>query len=262
MISKFISDFLISENIKYFSSADIRDCIILNQKKLPEYTESVVFFLIPYYVKDAESRNISVYAVPCDYHLYIKELSESFEHRRIASGLDFQYRFFADNSPFCERTCAEKCNLGKIGKNGLLANPEYGSFVFIGSICVSSDISIPQTTENFKSDICGNCEKCKTFCPMEKGKCPECLSAITQKKKITDTEAEIISQAPIKWGCDICQLICPYNKDIPETPIKFFRQNRIPKLTKEILSEMSEEDFAKRAYSWRGRDVINRNLDL
>ncbi len=230
--------------------------------KLPEFTKSVCFFLIPYYVKDREKRNVSLYAVPCDYHLYIKELEERLWLHIQNKKSDLKVRIFADNSPFSERICAEKAGLGRIGKNRLLINSEYGSYVFIGSICISDNISISHFTENFKCDICGNCEKCKTACPYMSGKCEACLSALTQKKKISDDEAKIISTLHLRWGCDICQEVCPKNKDVPETPIEFFRRRRIPHISEEILLKMSDKEFSDRAYSWRGKDVILRNLKL
>ena len=262
MIEKILTDFFRKENIKYFSCLSVEKCKLLYPKKLPEYTKSVCFFLIPYYFRDDEKRNVSIYAVPRDYHLYIKELSDRFEEVRESFGVSAEYRFFADNSPFCERSCAEVGGLGRKGKNGLIINPEYGSFVFIGCICFSLPVSISHTAENFKCDLCVNCEKCKTFCPVTRGKCSECLSALTQKKKITQEEAEIISEFPLKWGCDICQSICPYNQNIPDTPISFFRENRIANVTPELLSEMTDEEFSQRAYSWRGKGVIERNTKL
>lgn len=261
-MEKLVSDFFKAENIKYYSCLDISECNLLYPRKLPEYTKSVCFFLIPYYCRDNEKRNISLYAVPEDYHMFLKELSVRFGEYTKDLSQNFEYCFFADNSPFCERSCAEKCGLGRRGKNGLLINPEYGSYTFIGSICFSTSISITQRPENFKSDLCENCEKCKTSCPMHRGICESCLSDITQKKIITEDEARIISSSPIKWGCDICQNVCPCNKDISETPIDFFKKDRVPYLTEEKILGMSEEDFKKRAYSWRGKNVIKRNLGL
>ena len=261
-MEKMISEFLESENIKYYASVSVEKCPILYPKKLPEFAKSAVFFVIPYLVRDVEKRNISLYAVPRDYHLYARGLSERFALLAEREFPELEYRFFADNSPFCERSCAEMCGLGKRGKSGLLINPEYGSFFFIGSICFSYNISITQNTENFKCDLCENCEKCKTFCPMARNSLGECLSAITQKKKITEAEAEIIASYPVKWGCDICQEVCPYNEGSSETPIEFFKARRTPFLTAELIENMSDEEFSERAYSWRGREVIKRNLGL
>ncbi len=260
MYSKLLSDFFASEKIEFYSCLDISECPMLLPRKLPDFTRSVCFFLIPYYVKDDTERNISLYAVPRDYHLYAKRLEEGL--LGVLSGTGLSARVFADSSPFDERRCAALCGLGDIGKNGLLVNPVYGSYVFIGSICLSRSISITQSTEKFKCDLCGNCEKCRVACPFLSGRCSECLSNITQKKKIGKDEEGLIASARLKWGCDICQEACPYNKGIPETPIEFFKECRLPYITEELLSEMSDEEFSERAYAWRTRAVIGRNLLL
>ena len=69
------------------------------------------------------------------------------------------------------------------------------------------------------------------------------------------------------WGCDICQEVCPHTKQALKdktifSPIPYFLENTIPYLTKEILDAMTDEEFETRAYAWRTRAVISRNLDL
>ena len=62
------------------------------------------------------------------------------------------------------------------------------------------------------------------------------------------------------WGCDECQRYCPYNKECELTPIAFFYTDRISKLTGDVLCEMPKEEFNKRAFAWRGRRTVERNL--
>lgn len=262
MKEKLLADFFASEKIEYYGSLELSECSVLYPRKLPEFTVSVCFFLIPYNVRDNGKRNISKYAVPRDYHLYVKQLEERLVGYLAKAGEDFSVKVFADNSPFSERSCAEKAGLGVRGKNGLIINKKYGSLVFIGCICLPFKVSITHIEEKFNCDLCVNCEKCRDFCPFVSGKSTECLSKLSQKKNISRDEAEILSKYPVRWGCDICQDVCPYNKDASETPIEFFKMDRIPYLTSELLCEMSENEFSQRAYSWRGRTVIERNLDL
>jgi len=66
----------------------------------------------------------------------------------------------------------------------------------------------------------------------------------------------------ILWGCDLCQSSCPHNKNPKLTPVEFFHRDRIPCLTREILDNMSDEDFEKRAFAWRKRKTIERNLEI
>ena len=91
----------------------------------------------------------------------------------------------------------------------------------------------------------------------------ECLSAVTQKKgELTEEERDYIIEYGSAWGCDICADVCPYSWKAAKTPVKFFYENRTPYLTQDALEKMSDEEFADRAYAWRGRAVIERNLKL
>ena len=84
---------------------------------------------------------------------------------------------------------------------------------------------------------------------------------------LTESERENIVKYGSAWGCDICQDVCPHTAQAIKrgsiyTPVKFFDEELTPYLTSQAVSDMSDEDFAKRAYSWRGRKVIMRNLEL
>lgn len=262
LLGKTLEAFFLSEKIDTYASLPIGECTVSLERKLPDYAACACFFLIPYYYRDKdEKRNISLYAVPRDYHGYVKELSVRFGKALENGGTEgVRFAFFADNSPFDERKCAEKAQLGVAGKNRLLLNPKYGSFVFIGCVVTDTPFSISHPGENFKHLPCENCENCVRACPKNAGLCPECLSALTQKKKVSDAELSEIAKLCAVWGCDICQTVCPCNKDVPDTPIAYFRENRLPYLTEDTLLQMSEEEFRSRAYAWRGRETILRNL--
>ncbi len=262
LLEKALGDFFLSENIDVYASLPIGECTVSCERKMPDYAACACFFLIPYYCKgEGGKRNVSLYAVPRDYHGYIRELSGRFGKALENSGIEgLRFAFFADNSPFDERKCAEKAQLGVVGKNRLLLSPEYGSYVFIGCVVTDTFISISHPGENFKHLPCENCENCSSACPKNAGLCSECLSALTQKKKVSDAELAEIADLHAVWGCDICQTVCPCNKDVTDTPIAFFKENRLPYLTESALSKMSEEEFRSRAYSWRGRETILRNL--
>jgi epoxyqueuosine reductase QueG len=91
---------------------------------------------------------------------------------------------------------------------------------------------------------------------------------LTQKKgALTDHEAEMLFEQKIAWGCDLCQENCPHTRSAIQngtifSPIPFFQEKTIPHLTTEILDGMTDEAFATRAYSWRGRDTVARNLKI
>ena len=95
-----------------------------------------------------------------------------------------------------------------------------------------------------------------------------CLSALTQKKgALTPEEQQKILSLGSVWGCDICQEVCPYTAHARKmgtlyTKIPFFRQTALPHLTVQTLDAMSDEQLGQRAYAWRGRETIRRNLCL
>ena len=90
---------------------------------------------------------------------------------------------------------------------------------------------------------------------------------MTQKKgELNESEKALIKKYGL-WGCDICTMVCPHTKKAKESrtiysPIKFFSENAVPFITCELLGAMDDEEFSKRAYSWRGRETITRNAKI
>jgi epoxyqueuosine reductase len=165
------------------------------------------------------------------------------------------FAFFADHSPIDERDAAAKCGLGVIGDNHLLISPKYGSYVFLAELI--TDLAFPSLSGPAPIGQCLHCGACSRACPSP----ANCLSAITQKKgELTEPEVDLMRKNHTIWGCDICQQVYPMNQRKESTPIPYFRENRIYHLTKEILDTMDGETFRKRAFAWRGRKTIERNL--
>ena len=90
---------------------------------------------------------------------------------------------------------------------------------------------------------------------------------MTQKKgEFTESEKALVKKYGL-WGCDICTEVCPHTKKAKAngtiySPIKFFSENALPFLTSELLESMDDQEFSKRAYSWRGRETITRNAKI
>ena len=104
-------------------------------------------------------------------------------------------------------------------------------------------------------------KKCPTGAILEDYKIDneKCLSHITQKKgELTESEVESIREAGLVWGCDICQKICPMNKNKKETYMESFKTNIVKELSKENVDEI----FKSRAFGFRGKKVLHRNLDI
>jgi len=265
-----IKDFFKKEHIHAYASLPIEACRIDEQKakrvRLDFAPKSVLVFLIPYYV--SQGKNLSAYATGEDYHLYSAVLGKKLcaHLEGLFSGESF--RFFCDKSPIDERRAAAKAGLGVFGDNGLLITHEYGSFVFIGEV-LSTLPAKDFGCENLREiEGCLHCGACKTACPtgcLSDWSRP-CLSALTQKKGVlTEEEEDIIRQNSTVWGCDACQNVCPMNRKngkIPQTPIPFFHESRVECITKELLDTIPDDAFSRRAFSWRGKDPLYRNLLL
>ncbi len=224
--------------------------------------KSAIVYLIPYFA--GFTKNLSVYAASVDYHSVIREISEALTSIIEADG-KYKALGFGDHSPIDERSAALIGGLGILGDNGLLINEEYGSFVFIGDVITDVPPDELDCDAPLEIKRCEGCGACRTACPtgILCGKGDKCLSAITQKKgELDDGEIALMKQHSTVWGCDICSLSCPHNKSPRLTPIPHFYNDRIEFLTKETLDAMSDDEFGNRAFSWRGRAVLERNLNL
>ena len=221
-----------------------------------------IMFTIPYLTKH-EEKNVSSYAIPRDYHLFCTQLFETLIPRLKEQFPLNNFAGFADNSPIDEVHAAALANLGIIGDNGLLITLEHSSFVFIGEII--TDLAVMHSG-NYEIKRCKSCGVCAKACP--KGECGECLSAITQKKgELSECEIKAIKKHRSAWGCDICSEVCPHTARAIErgtiyTDIPFFNEALTPKLSREAVINMGDEEFSRRAYSWRKKETILRNLTI
>ncbi len=261
-----VKAFFKEEGIEYFSALAYSDC----RETAPEIMrresfepKSVFIFLIPYY--GGETVNLSRYAASRDYHIYIKDVTSRLIARLARAFPESSFKGYGDHSPIDERSAALAAGLGILGDNGLLINEKYGSYVFIADVVSDVPPELAGAVAPKPLRRCLGCGACKRSCPtgILGGSGGDCLSAITQRKgELAEEEKALMRRYNTVWGCDECQAHCPYNKDPLETPIAFFREERIEELTSEKLAAMSEEDFRSRAFAWRKRKTVERNLEI
>ena len=221
--------------------------------------------LFPYFTGCCEG-NLSIYARSYDYHSVIKsKLSAVCEYIRTLVP-DTQCEVFADIGPDVDRCLAYNAGLGFYGKNRMLINDDFGSWFFIGYILC--DLSLEPDSPIDKS--CTGCNKCVESCPGgalgEGFNIDKCASHISQKKgDLTESEIAILKKSGLVFGCDMCQRVCPHNNITPQ-PMAEFTEDLIDSLSIEDLEKLSNREFMRkyknRAFSWRGRNVLVRNLNI
>jgi epoxyqueuosine reductase len=158
---------------------------------------------------------VSRYALGRDYHKLMRTRLAKLA-KRIATELGGgQFRAFVDSAPVLERAIAERAGLGWIAKNTMLINDKAGSWFFLGEIY--TDIPFPQDPP--KTDKhCGSCRACLDVCPTQAFVAPFVLDARRCISYLTIEHAGSIDEAlrPLMgnriYGCDDCQLVCPWNK--------------------------------------------------
>lgn len=221
---------------------------------------TVLCALFPYYSKPTAG-NVSLYARGRDYHAVIHEALDPLCEALRAEYPGSRFEILTDDSPLPEVLTGCLAGLGVIGKNGLLLHPERGSFIFLGTILTDVDFHASAREVTF----CPNCGACMRACPVGMDK-SRCLSGLTQKGgELTEEEAALVRAHPLIWGCDLCQLACPANKNLPDGDPAFIA-DPIDTLTPADLDGLTRrqfnEKFAGRAFTWKGPRPIARNLAI
>ncbi|MBQ8356352.1 MAG: epoxyqueuosine reductase [Clostridia bacterium] len=263
-----VSQLLRERGIALSAPIALKECRILRPYLLERSgigDGTAFLFAVPYYTTECDdpARNISAYAVSRDYHRFFAALfdeilpilREHFPQNKFAG--------FTDHSPMAEGEAAVRAGLGFFGCNHLFLTEAYSSYVFLGEIVTDAVLNAPAG----EIKVCKGCGACRAACPVDLT-VAECLSALTQKKgDLNEAERQAVLAHGCAWGCDRCQEACPVTLQAKKsgtiyTTIPFFKEQAVSHLTAEALRAMSDEAFAERAYSWRGRAVILRNLEL
>lgn len=162
-----------------------------------------------------EKAYISRYTLGRDYHKLIRKRLATLA-KRIGQEVEHgKYRAFVDSAPVLERAIAERAGLGWIAKNTMLINADAGSWFFLGEIY--TDLPLKPTSAQ-TSKHCGTCTTCLEICPTKAFTAPyvldarKCISYLTiEHKGNIDPELRPLMGNRI-FGCDDCQLLCPWNK--------------------------------------------------
>ncbi|MFV8833488.1 tRNA epoxyqueuosine(34) reductase QueG [Aquisalimonas sp. APHAB1-3] len=163
---------------------------------------------------DATRAFISRYALGRDYHKLMRKRLQQLASRIEAASGSAGYRVFVDSAPVMEKPLAEKAGLGWIGKHTLLLNHQAGSWFFLGELY--TDLPLPVDTPG--TDHCGTCRACIDVCPTGAITGPyqldarRCVSYLTIEHKGSIPESLRPLMGNRIFGCDDCQMVCPWNK--------------------------------------------------
>ena len=198
-----------------------------------------------------------------DYHYILQDKLE-----RLARGIeeltaDFEYKGMVDTGALVDTAVARRAGIGFIGKNGLVISKEFGSYMFLGELITNLELEPDQPVDY----DCGDCNRCVEACPTScllgdsTMDARRCLSFQTQDKGMMDLEFRKKIKTVI-YGCDICQICCPYNKGIDSPPVvdidpDLAQPELIPFL--ELSNGQFKEKFGLIAGSWLGKNILQRN---
>ena len=179
----------------------------------PEYTKDAHDVL-----KDGKLAFISRYALGRDYHKVMRNRLEKLA-QQIRTEVQCQCRVFTDSAPVLEVELAQMANLGWRGKHTLLLSREQGSWFFLGEIFIDLPLPVDAPQDNH----CGTCGACIDICPTRAIVAPYKLDA---RRCISYLTIELKGSIPIElrplignhiYGCDDCQLTCPWNRFAQKT---------------------------------------------
>ncbi|MCJ7434437.1 MAG: tRNA epoxyqueuosine(34) reductase QueG [Anaerolineales bacterium] len=211
---------------------------------LPE-CESILVLGISYHppisIQTHGQGQVAAYAWGDDYHeVLLKRLRELVAFIEEQVGHPIPNRYYTDTGPVLERDLAQRAGLGWIGKNTCLINPHHGSYFLLSEILLGVSIE-PDTA--FISDHCGTCTRCIKACPTH---CIQPNRTLDAKRCISYLTIELKDDIPINlrplikdwiFGCDVCQIVCPWNRFADQDGDSAFQPHAdipLPVLTDEL----------------------------
>ena len=189
---------------------------------------------------------ISRYALGRDYHKVLRARLQKLAERIATVAASLNYRVFSDSAPVMEVEWAQKSGVGWRGKHTLLLSRDAGSMFFLGEIYTD----LPLTVDGSVPNYCGSCTRCIDICPTQAIIGPyrldarRCISYLTieHKGSIPERLRPLIGNRV--YGCDDCQLICPWNKFASRTgEADFAVRNGLDDISLVELFAWSSEEF-------------------
>lgn len=254
-----------------FEESDLEKRI--NPLHYMENGKTILSIAFPYYYegedscRQSDSNGFSIYTKRLDYHRVVRGYLD-----KICAFIESQGGNaipLVDSNTLPERYIAYLAGVGFIGRNNMIITEKYGSYVFLGEII--TDLELASKDKRHFEQIgeyaeCGECRICYGECPSHSINAHKitpniCLSYITQKKEISEQEISLLKGNV--FGCDFCQLKCPYNARAEQGSVKEFAQLAYMNGEMEDFAAMDNKFFKEKismtSCGWRGKNVIKRN---
>ncbi len=251
----------------------------LNPAQLHQGTISVISVRMDYLppetaepwsvIENSSLAYVSRYALGRDYHKLMRRRLQKLASLISEAVGDFGYRAFVDSAPVLEKALAEQAGLGWIGKHSNLLSRDAGSWFFLGELYTDLPLIAerPDTPENH----CGTCQACIDICPTRAIVAPYTVDA---RRCISYLTIELRGSIPLElrplignriYGCDDCQLVCPWNKfSQPTNEADFAPRHALDSATLTELFSWDEKEFLERtagsAIRRIGYDCWQRNI--
>ena len=233
------------------------------------YPRTAIVLFVPFMTEDkarvSDGANLSSHAFSRDYHMIVKKILNEIVDDIKARYHEAEFLIQCDNGPLNERFFAYASGLGKTGMNSMIINDIFGSYGFIGLII--TDISSKEhITESLQ---CIKCNRCIRQCPSgaissDGVDFSRCISYLTQKKTINSFEETLLKKQNKVFGCDVCQDVCPENKNKKYSNIEDFSRDLLYNIELGEIYDISNREFRRkfsdRNFSWKGKNIIVRNI--
>ncbi|MCX8065380.1 MAG: tRNA epoxyqueuosine(34) reductase QueG [Candidatus Hydrogenedentes bacterium] len=219
------------------------------------------------YYHNCDNSYVALYAHGIDYHIRMRNKLKNIAEfvKKIVKG--GKCRISVDSSPVHEKYWAKKAGLGWQGKNTLIINPVYGSWFNIGILAVN--FVLPEDVQ--LDNHCGECSKCVDVCPTNALLYPgvldanKCISYHTvENRKLIPDEISNRNKRYI-FGCDFCQIVCPWNRKTPVTPRPDACDEKVYEGIKQILNSGDIPTFSVfnlTSMKRLGLKLLKRNASL
>jgi epoxyqueuosine reductase len=210
---------------------------------------------------------IAMYAWGKDYHRVLKRKLFAFvDELRSTVDTPFDAKVCVDTAPVVEREAAALAGIGWIGKNTLILHQDTGSYVFLGTVVTTLEVMTDEPVENH----CGTCTACLDACPTRAFPAPyqmdasRCISYLTIEHRGAISKPYQEMMGDWLFGCDVCQQVCPFNRDAPLSKESGFAvRTPAPAISAGEVCNWSSEEYegalAGSAMKRATRSMLQRN---